>query len=340
MSNSDNSDDKLDALYKLTQQPATVLSEDSSAEDMSPPDIDATILAAAREAITGELATPSGEMEGTGESAGKSSISSWQHRFGWATAATVLLTSVLFVSLVDNEPKLGALSSERAMQANDAPVVGQSRIEQPRAKPSRIEPSRIEPSRVEPSRVGVDTGAAMKSIRTTNDVQAAAPELELESISSAADISKSTLKGRPAPAAPADLAEFSKQPRDSQSLQEKPSAAIEEIVVTGRSVVQDTDNARTISVPNYCLDYPGLLISQVCKNPAALSASPTLQANRQSECAGETLTLSAGSEAPTPHDSSTLDRFVLQNENTANEPTEEIVCQSGKLVRQSLARGR
>jgi|GEM_PF-5690116 len=88
MSNSDNtsnSDDKLDALYKLTQQPDSVLSEDSSAEDSSPPDIDATIMAAAREATAGELATPPEEIA---EPTGSSNIMGWQQRFGWATAAT------------------------------------------------------------------------------------------------------------------------------------------------------------------------------------------------------------------------------------------------------------
>ena len=80
MSNSDstsNSDSKLDALYKLTQLNDSVLSEDNSAEDMSPPDIDATILAAAREATTDELGPPEGNKEESRESASKTSILSW-----------------------------------------------------------------------------------------------------------------------------------------------------------------------------------------------------------------------------------------------------------------------
>ena len=311
MSNSDstsNSDSKLDALYKLTQLNDSVLSEDNSAEDMSPPDIDATILAAAREATTDELGPPEGNKEESRESASKTSILSWQRRFGWATAATVLLTSVLFISLVDNEPQMGTLSRATDRQANDAAVVELSPAEQ--------------------SRVRADTDAAMKSVSASNDFETIEPELEFDLISD-----------RGAPKARVEVQ------KEVQSLQEKPSPVIEEILVRPPTMAQESDSVQVERAQlqrerSNCLNYPEFLISQVCTYPHALSTTTELRASQQSGCAGQTLTLSAGSEPPKPHDSSTPDRFVIQHSDTAKPPTEEIVCQSGKLVRQSLARGR
>lgn len=334
MSNSDstsNSDSKLDALYKLTQQPdsANALSEDSSAEDTSPPDIDATILAAAREATAVEQATPIGGVE---ETAGKTSILSWQQRFGWATAATVLLTSVLFISLVDNEPKMGALSGEKVVRSNDAPIVQQSRYE-------------------------ADTDAAMESIGVAGDTYAVEQEPEITPISDRSATLDSNLhtvpQSVPASAPPSDISAFSKQLRNPRSLPETSNAAssevIEEIVVTASKKAEPTLPTTALSAPpappaalaraSSCQNYPKLLIGLVCTYFPSNTTQVELQANEMSACAGQTLHLPAGIEAPTPHSSSTLSRFVLQSKDAAS-PTEEIVCQSGKLVRQSLARGR
>ena len=277
MSNSDNtsnSDDKLDALYKLTQRADSDLSP-----DVSPPDIDASLVAAAREATTGHAAT---QTDAPSDAAATNSNGvGWQQRYGWATAATLLLTSVLFVSQLNTEPQSAVIGDTDGFAADEAEVQIQ------------VEPSHRVPAT---SPVGTMTQSA------------------------------------PAPQAA----------QASQATQ----AQEERVVVTSKLRAQQPTQARRKSVQSYCEDYPELLISQVCTNPLADSASFTLRANDQSECAGQTLRLHGVNKQPQPDDSSTLARFVIQSEQTDNALelesafTEQIVCQSGKLIRQSLARGR
>ena len=274
MSNSDNtsnSDDKLDALYKLTQRADSDLSP-----DVSPPDIDASLVAAAREATTGHAATqtdaPSDATATNNNGVG------WQQRYGWATAATLLLTSVLFVSQLNTEPQSAVIGDTDGFAADEAEVQIQ------------IEPSHRVPAT---SPVGTMTQSA------------------------------------PAPQA-------------AQATQ----AQEERVVVTSKLRAQQPAQARRKSVQSYCEDYPELLISQVCTNPLADSASFTLRANDQSECAGQTLRLNGVNNQPEPDNSSTLARFVIKSEQSDNALElesafkDQIVCQSGKLIRQSLARGR
>ena len=280
MSNSDNtsnSDDKLDALYKLTQR-----ADSDLPPDVSPPDIDASLLAAAREATTGHAAT---QTDAPSDAAATNNNGvGWQQRYGWATAATLLLTSVLFVSQLNTEPQSAVIGDTDGFAADEAEVQIQ------------IEPSHRVPAK---SPVGTMTQSA------------------------------------PAPQA----AQASQASQATQAQEER-------VVVTSKLRAQQPAQARRKSVQSYCEDYPELLISQVCTNPLADSASFTLRANDQSECAGQTLRLNGVNKQPEPDNSSTLARFVIQSEQSDNALelesafTEQIVCQSGKLIRQSLARGR
>ena len=284
MSNSDNtsnSDDKLDALYKLTQRADSDLSP-----DVSPPDIDASLVAAAREATTGHAATqtdaPSDATATNNNGVG------WQQRYGWATAATLLLTSVLFVSQLNTEPQSAVIGDTDGFAADE--FVADEFVADEAEVQIQVEPSHRVPAT---SPVGTMTQSA------------------------------------PAPQA-------------AQATQ----AQEERVVVTSKLRAQQPAQARRKSVQSYCEDYPELLISQVCTNPLADSASFTLRANDQSECAGQTLRLHGVNKQPQPDNSSTLARFVIQSEQSDNALelesafTEQIVCQSGKLIRQSLARGR
>ena len=292
MSNSDNtsnSDDKLDALYKLTQRADSDLSP-----DVSPPDIDASLVAAAREATTGHAAT---QTDAPSDAAATNSNGvGWQQRYGWATAATLLLTSVLFVSQLNTEPQSAVIGDTDGFAADEFVVdefVADEFVADEAEVQIQVEPSHRVPAT---SPVGTMTQSA------------------------------------PAPQAA----------QASQATQ----AQEERVVVTSKLRAQQPTQARRKSVQSYCEDYPELLISQVCTNPLADSASFTLRANDQSECAGQTLRLHGVNKQPQPDDSSTLARFVIQSEQTDNALelesafTEQIVCQSGKLIRQSLARGR
>gem|GEM_PF-5971941 len=179
-------------------------------------------------------------------------------------------------------------------------------------------------------------------------------EAEFELSSGRAASSKPALQSMPqsapASAPPSDTAAFSKRYREPESLREKPSPVIEEIVVTSRPIAQESDASRVTSKQvtgikakserSVCSSHPQFLIGQVCTYSNVGSTATELRASHLSDCAGQTLRFPAGSKPPKPHASSTPERFVLQNNDTTKPPTEEIVCQSGKLVRQSLARGR
>jgi len=306
MSNSDNtsnSDKKLDALYKLTQQSESELPEIASDDDVSPPDIDASLMAAARKAT----AVGSSSAEETPISNPSNSIS-WQQRYGWATAATVLLTSVLFISQLDTQPESAAISTTESFGADEVLSA----------------PMRAEEAALADSAASVDTALS-------NQVAPMASS-----------------RSAPAPKASGGFASYSKQARSqaAESIQKEriqaDSIEFEEIAVTSRHRAQKFEDA-PLSVQAQCLDYPALLISKVCTNPLASSAIISLRANVQSECAGQSLNLPADNDLPEPDVSSTLSRFVLKADNPADPnqpPTEEIVCQSGKLIIQSLARGR
>ena len=84
---------------------------------MSPPDIDASLLAAAREATTGHAAT---QTDAPSDAAATNNNGvGWQQRYGWATAATLLLTSVLFVSQLNTEPQSAVIGDTDGFAADE-----------------------------------------------------------------------------------------------------------------------------------------------------------------------------------------------------------------------------
>jgi len=302
MSNSDgtsNSDEKLDALYKMTQQH---LDSRLSTDDVSPPDIDASLLAAAREATAGGAA----DID-----APASSGLTWQQRYGWATAATLLLTSVLFVSVTDSDPQMDAFSNDSEAVSLEAPATNQSEL-----------------------RSNAKSAPVSDTLRQSAPASAPATVPTPETADTQADF----------------LAR-SKHSRTLQSMRTKPTEAIEEIVVPASPVAQkqllDSTQESLKKSPlgitgltSDCSDYPGILIDLVCTRNSKATTRVVLRANKQSSCAGQTLYLSDWKEPPIAHSSSTFSRFVMQNSDATTQPAEEIICQSGKLVRQSLARGR
>ena len=98
-----DTDDKLDALYRQDK-------------DASPADLDDQIRQAARQAVAEDAGNG-----GTNQQV--PSARNWQHRFGWASAAVVLLTALVFINLPEEEQfQVGATSSDSEPLAESAPA--------------------------------------------------------------------------------------------------------------------------------------------------------------------------------------------------------------------------
>jgi hypothetical protein len=277
MSNSDNpksADEKLDALYKLTQ------------ESESPADIDSHLMASARRAL---------------ESEASSSTALWKNRYGWATAATLLLTSTLFLS-VTNDP---------SPKGSDALS----------PKPSPENTVAAEPVTPAPSTPAL--AASDQDLEAQIEVEQ--PQLRQHKRGTESRLTADL----------ADLADLKDAATATQNQNRFRSAAKR----------TPLDQLARPAVAVSCKEYPNLLIDRVCwytadnetvgPNQFRLYASPT------SECAGQTLRLQTAEGAPTPHPTSTAQRFVFaRKEATVDSAQDSIRCVAGKLERQSLALGR
>ena len=116
-----DTDDKLDALYRQDK-------------DASPADLDDQIRQAARQAVAKEAGNG-----GTNQPV--PSAQNWQHRFGWASAAVVLLTALVFINLPEEEQfQVGATSSDSEPLAESAPALAPAPVET-QAPAAKISPS-------------------------------------------------------------------------------------------------------------------------------------------------------------------------------------------------------
>ena len=113
MSTSENTpadDQQIDRLYRTSQS-------------TSPVDLDDSIRAAARSAQTSTSSTPS-------------SYWNWQQRFGWATAAAVVLTSALFIALPEtNSGDPLSAQSKRPVNPETPAVQSAPPVTQPSPEP-------------------------------------------------------------------------------------------------------------------------------------------------------------------------------------------------------------
>lgn len=133
-----NSDDKLDQLYARLDDNST-----------SPPDLDEQLRAAARDSIA----------QAQGAAASTSSGLLTGSRWGWATAATVLLTSALFLSLPESQldipsaqsrsqaPAASAETAERSTRTATTPeMITAAEIEADMAADVESEPPALSPA--------------------------------------------------------------------------------------------------------------------------------------------------------------------------------------------------
>lgn len=229
-----NSDDPLDRLYeRLHELPG---------EAGSPEDLDAQLRAAARDSL--------------GSAERGSPVALWQKRFGWASAATVLLSSVLFLSLPETPSLLPADSASvpgsgessvedggrTAMEAADA-LPPAALVQDPVAE--TVAPAKVQKRQVGGARAPITAPAPAPAAVVTDELMA-----EAIVVSSSAPAS-------PAPAArdadsPISIAQFAgakKPQREKQrekqqdneqigsqldaELTSAQESRLEEIVVTG-----------------------------------------------------------------------------------------------------------
>ena len=274
-SNDSNPDDKkmqqLDDLYQRLG--------DDDPESTSPPDIDTALRAAAR------------------EQQGAASTSNWQRRYGWATAATVLMTSALFLSLPDtNDPS--PLSHEPAQQEFQAKTQDRQRVRQEAAAPA--------------------TG-----MLETHEPESAAADLAIEG--------------------------FSKQLRPGKAISSRKAMSSSKSRIMSKE--KSTEN---------CVTYQQMMISRLCQvsfpdseqsvdKNSENAVNFELYASEQSPCAGQKFalnsttlksirgmpTLSAGGD-----ESRVFIDYELEDRAVSKTQTDELVCESGRLTLQSLARGR
>ena len=100
-----SSDDKLDALYGA---------KEGHSADLSPGDVDDNIRTAARNAMEQELAQNVDQNGG--------SLFGWQQRYRWAGAAVLLLTTLVFVQLPDDQDPVGSARPDHGAPESPTPV--------------------------------------------------------------------------------------------------------------------------------------------------------------------------------------------------------------------------
>lgn len=303
-----NSDDRLDALYKQ-------LSADDNAT--SPAEIDERLRAAARASSAGTTktvaspaATKATAATGTG----------WQQRYGWATAATLVLASAVFLRTLDTAPP--SLAIPKPAPSAAAPPTLASEPVVPRAVVQQEQTALFEKRA---TRISKTVASATDSNGLAASTDQGFSTRRRVKITAEAELAPRVIAISQAPAqAPAQPRVQQRERMQSDQMAERSdNQVIEEVIVTGRSAKASN-----------CEHYPNLLINRVCRNSAERF---TLRANKTSRCAGLSYVIETTDGRPQPHSSSDSKHFVFDEEDG---PVDQLVCKRGTLKLQSLARGR
>lgn len=279
-----SSDEKLAALYER-------------ASDSSPPDLDAGIRAAAREAIANEQ---------------NPAVWGWQQRYGWASAAAILLTTAIFLELPEEGTQQSEFApSSVAQPANSAEPMPQ--VNSPQETDVATTEVRVSSSTASP-RLSPNPNAAptlASDPATTNGAPLSIPFSPPSSPSSSPSSSASiSAPSSPPPAPPASLALDAEQELAVQSVSD---AGAQALVRTKEASNRNSIEMQAATPPQKqrfegrhaitsgsakalkreqgtgCKNYSHTTISHACKQP---DNTWVLHARSTSACGNQTIELS------------------------------------------------